>query len=50
MLEEEVKRLEFQLKQALAESDLMKNQIFTMDEQNELLQTELTRCRTRLSK
>lgn len=50
MLEEEVKRLEHQLKQVLAETDMMKSQIASMEEQNESLQVELSRCKTRLAK
>lgn len=49
-LEEEVKRLEHQLKQAFGEIDMMKNQIIVTEEQSEHLQAELNRCRTRLSK
>lgn len=49
-LEEEVKRLEHQLKQAFAEMDMMKGQITTTEEQNEHLQSELNRYRTRLAK
>lgn len=49
-LEEEVKRLEHQLKQVLGEMEMMKCQITTTEEQNENLQTELNRFRTRLTK
>lgn len=50
MLEEEVKRLEHQLKHVLNEVDMLKNQIATTEEHNESLQKELNFYRTRLTK
>lgn len=48
MLEEEIKRLEHHLNKVSNEMMLVKLQLTATEEQNEILQADLDRCKTRL--
>lgn len=48
MLEEEIKRLEHHLNKVSNEMVIVKLQLTTTEEQNEMLQADLDRCKTRL--